>query len=249
MERERRRQDHASLIFGVGAGIALSAVPGLNAIQMVGMGADFIDAYGYNTVLYRDTIDKIVSQAHVTMENATSALTAYIKGEDLSQEQLDILGGQPPTGPLQDMQKQYKDASPEVKKIILGSITAWAGKADPRGEVADDYGKCLEALDIDEINQTCKVDKYKKSYVKFWNENKDVFEKRGARAAQEFAENFVKAGEKEAELSAEVGEYNDRLIIVLIVLSILSFAIGWIVIYKLPEKTDLQASSPAPTSS
>lgn len=171
-ENRQRYEDIASMFLSFGVA---EAVPGVGEVQMALMFMDFIDPYGYNQALTRDTLNKILVERYkdiTDLQNSTrqcyltqdpdACVKAKLSSSDLT---------------------KFASYTPEIQNQILARLSSWAYPVPPEVNYPDlSYG-CFDAYDFDSMND-CKNQVYKKIYQDFWTTHQAQYQANAAAAHQ-----------------------------------------------------------------
>jgi len=202
IEKDRQRQEKEKLIVATSAMFWMDAIPGLGEIAMAGMVFDMIDAYGYNRVVDRSLLDKLIYEGtddfdpvYRTLQFGKEAFATYLQGgkEALTKKQREVLI---PSGETeipkntQKLKETYDGMTEKSQKTFIDSILAWATVADPRTQSAKELEGCIISMDDSDINELCKDKKYKETYLKFWNDNKEAYKKDQEQASKDYWDRY-----------------------------------------------------------
>jgi hypothetical protein len=140
--------------------VAIAAeIPVFGEIQLGLQVLDFIDPYGYNQAINRDTLDSMLQpqfQKIVDMQN--NVKTCYTTGT-----------GCDAVGITQAQVKEFQALPASLQEKRLKTITSWANPYPPEVNYPDML-LCTLATDVERI-EACKDPDYKRLYKEYWNQH------------------------------------------------------------------------------
>lgn len=172
-QASREKIEDISVMVG---SIALAeCIPGFGEVQMALQFLDFIDPYGYNQAIDRDSLDKmLVKQYGKIQDMQTTLANCYTDGTGCDK-----------VGVTSDMLAQFQALPTDLQAKRIKSITSWATPFPPEVNYPD-MMLCTLATTPDRIQSGCTNDLYKQIYMDYWNQNAASYQA-NAQAAYEAA--------------------------------------------------------------
>lgn len=179
-QEQREKIENYSMMLGSLA--IASAVPGFGELQMGLQFLDFIDPYGYNQALTRESLDGMLTDQYTKIQASQESARQCLSGEDPSQ--CDSLGITP------DSLEKFNKLPSDLKTKRIKSITSWATPMDPIVKFPDAL-LCTTATNPEQIKD-CKNDLYRNLYLDYFNKNAPAYQANAEKARQAEIDNDVK---------------------------------------------------------
>lgn len=171
-QQQREKIEDVAVMLG---SVAIAeAVPGFGEVQMALQFLDFIDPYGYNQALNRDSLDAVLTHQYQKIENMQSAMeSCFTTGNDQDCKT---------SGITADMLTAFQQLPTTLQDKRIKSLKSWAVPIDPEVNYPDMLYCSLATSPA--WMEKCSDPDYKKLYTDFFNTNKAAYEANAEAARQ-----------------------------------------------------------------
>lgn len=170
-QKSREKIEDIAVMLG---SVALAeAIPGVGEVQMALQFLDFIDPYGYNQALDRDSLNQILTQQYQKISDSqASILDCYQNGNQTSCDAVGISAAQ---------LAAFQQRDPSFQQKQIKTSTSWLTPYPPEVKYPQMY-MCQLSHDLGRMNKYCTDPDYLADYTNYYNANLAQYQADAAKA-------------------------------------------------------------------
>lgn len=159
-QQREKMEDYAVMI---GSIVAAEAIPVLGELQLGVQFLDFIDPYGYNQALNRDSLNQMLTSQYQSIQDMQASISDCYNSNGSNTQSCTN------AGITADDLTRFQNYSPNVQQKLLKTSTSWLTPIDPIVRFPDAL-MCTTSTNPTQMAD-CKNPKYQGYYMDYWNKN------------------------------------------------------------------------------